>query len=464
MDDLLFQSKFIRPIIKSLAKPALLNLINALTDQTRGENFIFVSVNCRSIVFVVNTAIRGGSVSYKDLTEDTKSVLLTCLNHSSSHFRGLVLDVILKNKLWYKQKLICSKLEEHFQWSLSIPLSAATSNAICRIASTTASDCDSLSLIQCTILESIMSENLDYATVLSRVKMLRMIIQKCTGSFKDKAKIIKHLLDLTKGSPFELVRTAACNSLIEMDWTFDEVDPGYSAEALMEVAQNLISQSLTVPRLRGATLYRLLMHKLSIIELSNPPRVNAFSKSDLISTNWIQFFLTKASTQIDLIDSDFENILNGNPLHGSMECLLHAINLAGDHSDESLIDSLTSISSRVFSVTNSYFDSKLSLGGGTDTLEESTDDSGLDSTTCPIERMTSAIWRSCKCASQLLLALVQLIPEGYKSSLIMDSGKFMMELLFRTRHWGLAQHIQISFDALLAKSTDSSILTEWIQV
>jgi hypothetical protein len=309
-----------------------------------------------------------------------------------------------------------------------------------------------------------MSENPDYTTVLSRVKVLRLITQKCTSVFsRVKVKVIQVLLDNIKGSPFELVRSASCNLLIDMDWTFDELDPSYNADSLIRLAQDLINQSLTVPRLRGSMMYRLLMHKLSMNALS---KMVVSSKSDLVSTKWIDLFLSQATFQIDLIANEFECILNGHPLHGSMECLLHAITLAGDSlPDPALVDSISSVSNRTFALTNNYFECKLSLASGTDPLGETTvDESGLDATTCPVERMTSAIWRSCKCASQILLALISIVPENSKAEIILSSGKYMLDLLVRTRHWGLTQHIQLSFDALLAKPKDSSLLNEWIQV
>jgi hypothetical protein len=167
MDDLTLQTKLIRPTIKVLPPDSLRNLLGILvrkdtpdlSSQITDSDLPESSVNHRLIVLLLHTGLRKDFLSSKDMTEPMLSSILICLNSASLRLRDCVLEAILKDKLWYTRKQVCSSLEDYFQWGLAIPLSAETSNSLCTILNIPSDQNTDLARIQGTIVSAITSED-----------------------------------------------------------------------------------------------------------------------------------------------------------------------------------------------------------------------------------------------------------------------------------------------------------------
>ena len=127
---------------------------------------------------------------------------------------------------------------------------------------------------------------------------------------------IKDIFRICYRSSYDVCRKIALELLRDIPWTrFEEF--GISYQQVWEMSLDLIHKSDVISRLQGAVLFQLIVDKL---QLKN--KKLTYSLDEYQRVDWISHVVESINNQVEKINIDIQNTINGYPLHGSCQVLL----------------------------------------------------------------------------------------------------------------------------------------------
>jgi hypothetical protein len=330
--------------------------------------------------------------SFDSITDHPNRLIISNLNHISASQRCKTFQFILQQKLI---PIYQPFIHLHLHWALKIPIPISFQSILVQLIQYPS--------LHSSIIDPIISAldpHLDSQLLSSVLSLLSnrefLFIYP---------KIYPKLLDLVIQCPFEVIRLAASQILLNPlhlhHWKIP--DSFYSAF-------ELCNHEKTVTRLQGAMCMQLLAQKASIqrknnefifIELENSNHVN----------DWIDFFFSQLEIQFNAVALDLSMLSKGYPMHGMLESivLVHRIE------KETIIQYLPLLEKCAKFCTL-----------------------GLCNNLNLNDQIKSCLWRSLKNIC-IILSSHCTIQECKRVC------ELMIEILVSTPHWGAANSIQSSF-------------------